>query len=256
MTYQADCISEFVSQEEPLSLEDLTRRIRVSCEGVRKAGLTALDHALNAGDDLNEVQRRVSIPWKRWLRENCRFVAVSTALLYQRLARHRAQIETEMARSPDFTLRDARLLLTTPRSQNGRSAPKPELVAAMKRAKAAGRDEEITASLIALEFLPFLRVMPSSWRPQLTMRLRKLGDPGQKLDDADIKASETLRRALSFVKIAKTDPKITPPLATANRNEALVALESLFVQITRAGLDLNDIAIIRSSVKREKRRAA
>jgi hypothetical protein len=229
------------------SLEELARRVRTSCQAARAAWSNALGHTLDAGDALNEAQNRVSTGWKRWLRENC-LLGVSTAQLYQQLARHREEIEAEMARVPDLSLRAARKLISEPSPRGDRSPPKPELVAAMQRAT----DAQLTEAFTALGLPKFLRAMPPAWRSQMAARVRRLGDP----DEPDIKASEILRRALSLIKIAKTTPGITPTVASSNENEALAALRQLFVLITRAGLDLNELAIIRSSAKREKKRAA
>src|SRR5262245_45619571 len=80
-----------------VSLEDLARQIRAGLELARRERCNALHRDLDIGDALLEAQARVSSGWKRWLRENC-FLSVRTALLYQRLARHRTEIEAEIER--------------------------------------------------------------------------------------------------------------------------------------------------------------
>jgi hypothetical protein len=234
--------------QDSVPLEELARQIRTWVAEIRRACLTALDHALDCGDALNEAQSRVSTGWKRWLRENC-LLGVSTAQLYQQLARHREEIEAETARVPDLSLRAARKLIAKPPPRGDRSPPKPELVAAMQRATNA----QLLEAFTALGLPKFLQTMPPAWRSQMAARVRRLGDP----DEPDIKASEILRRALSLIKIAKTTPGITPAVANSNENEALAALRQLFALLLRMGIDLNDVAIIRSSAKREnKKRAA
>jgi hypothetical protein len=232
------------------TLDELAGHVRVCCEAIRKAGLTALDHALNAGDDLNEAQTRVSTNWKRWLRENCGFVAVSTALLYQRLARHRPTIEAAMLSNSDFTLRDARRLLTAPGSNN-RPPPKPVLVAAMKRAT----DAELTEAFVALGLPVFLRTMPAKWRSELSARLRqRLESPARGDLEAALKATEILRRALGLIKNVKGDPKISPAVAASNEKEAISALHALLTWAVSHGLSVNDVAIVKSDIKHESRR--
>jgi hypothetical protein len=99
------------AQAEP-SLDDLARQIRTWVAEIHQACLTALGHAMDCGDALNEAQSRISGGgWKRWLRENC-LLGVSTAQLYQQLARHREEIESEILRVPDLSLRAARRLIT------------------------------------------------------------------------------------------------------------------------------------------------
>jgi hypothetical protein len=84
-----------------LDVEELAATIRREFEEVRRAGCNALHHAMKAGDALNDAQERITGNWKRWLRENC-FVSVRTAFLYQRLARHRDQIEAAMSAYPSI----------------------------------------------------------------------------------------------------------------------------------------------------------
>jgi crossover junction endodeoxyribonuclease RuvC len=104
-----------VSIPQQERLETLAERIRAACQAAQKAWSNALGHALDAGDALNEAQRHVLIGWKPWLEEN--HICVSTAQLYQQLARHRAELEAEMARVPGLGLRMGRKLIAKPKSQ-------------------------------------------------------------------------------------------------------------------------------------------
>jgi hypothetical protein len=97
--------------ENASSLTELAREIREACQAARRSGLTALDHIFRAGEALSKAQEQVTGNWKRWLRENC-FLGVSTALLYQRIAHHRGEIETKAKEDPSFSLRAARRLIT------------------------------------------------------------------------------------------------------------------------------------------------
>jgi hypothetical protein len=224
------------------SLDDLAVRIRAEFTAVRKAVGLTIDHAMIAGDLLNDAQKRVSISWKKWLIGNR--LAVSTAFLYQRLARHRSVIEAAMASNPDFGIADARRLTTTPKPRP--ASEKPDLVKAVERAT----DTEITEALRAMTFLKFLRVMPPGWRRQLEMRLQRHTGPAE---NVELKATEILRRALSLIAIG-TDT--SPAAHTANEMEAMNALRGLLAWAANRKLSVNDIAIVQSDAKHASRRAA
>jgi hypothetical protein len=98
------------------NLADLAERIRVELQAAKIAWNNALGHALNIGQALLAAQPLVSGNWKRWLRDNCA-LSVSTAQLYQQLARHRDEIEAEISRAPDLSLRAARRLISKPKSE-------------------------------------------------------------------------------------------------------------------------------------------
>jgi hypothetical protein len=96
------------------NLNDLADRIRAELQAAKTAWHNALGHALNVGQALLDAQLLVSGNWKRWLRDNCS-LSVSTAQLYQQLARHRDEIEAEISRTPELSLRAARRLISKPK---------------------------------------------------------------------------------------------------------------------------------------------
>jgi hypothetical protein len=57
------------------------------------------------------------------------------------------------------------------------------------------------------------------------------------------------------MKIATKTPGITPAVAAANEKEAITALRQLGVVLASAGVDLNEIAIMHSTVKARRRAA-
>jgi hypothetical protein len=128
------------SASQPSTLDELAFRVRKSHHAAQAAWSNALDHLLDAGDALNEAQSRVSSNWKRWVRENC-FLGVSTALLYQQLARHRSEIKDALAEHPDLSLRAARRLIAKPKP-----TPAPELEPA-DNAKPAETPSAIASTL-------------------------------------------------------------------------------------------------------------
>jgi hypothetical protein len=158
------------SNSDESVLEQLARQIREHREAARRVGLTLLGHLLDAGDALNEAQQRVSTGWKRWLRENC-FLSVSTAQLYQQLARNRTEIEEKLRNDPDLSLRAARRLITK-RSSNKSTqrTPPPEQPSLTFLTLLALSDEEWRTALEAMPFERFLRIMPPAWRPLLEAR--------------------------------------------------------------------------------------
>jgi hypothetical protein len=108
-------ISDFFPARQ--ELDDLARRIRAALQASRPERCNALHHDLDIGDMLTEVQAQVTTGWKRWLRENC-FLSERTALLYQQLARHRTEIEAEIERVGELSLRAARRLIAKPDKEN------------------------------------------------------------------------------------------------------------------------------------------
>jgi hypothetical protein len=111
MTHESNAANP--APQEHLSLDDLAHRIRTEFAAVRKAAGLTLGHAMTAGDYLNQAQERVTTNWKKWLHDN--HIIVSTAQLYQQLARYRPVIEAAMALNPDLSIRDARRLTSTPK---------------------------------------------------------------------------------------------------------------------------------------------
>jgi hypothetical protein len=97
---------------ERQDLTALATRIRIELQAAKTAWRNALGHALNVGQALLDAQPLVSGNWKRWLRDNCS-LSVSTAQLYQQLARHRDEIEAEISRTPELSLRAARRFIKT-----------------------------------------------------------------------------------------------------------------------------------------------
>ena len=199
------------------TLDELAQRVRASCQAARGAWSNALGHVLDAGDALNEAQGRVSTGWKQWLKNNC-FLGVSTALLYQQLARHRAEIEAEIERVGELSLRAARRLIAEPVKKE--SKPKPDLMVAWNRAT----PEELTRHLDAVTVMGLLRVISRAFRRELEGRLRK-----EKTEDASephYKLTMALRTALGCVKIAD-DPQTSRAVALSQEKAALNALRGL-----------------------------
>jgi len=101
-------VSPTVAQDD---FDALSKLIRDAHREVQSAGGALLHHAMAAGDGLNAAQEKVSGNWKSW--EYC-FLSVHTALVYQRLARHREQIEAELERAGQLSLRAALRLIAKP----------------------------------------------------------------------------------------------------------------------------------------------
>jgi hypothetical protein len=157
-------------------LAALAGRIRAECQAAQRAWSNALGHVLDAGDLLIQAQRHVSTNWKAWLREHC-FMGVSTAQLYQQLARHRQEIEAELSRAPGLTLRGARHLI----KQAAKKAEKPtkekstkrstELVTSLAALWGAASPEDRMAFLDEITLGDLLEVMPASWKVEIERRV-------------------------------------------------------------------------------------
>jgi hypothetical protein len=157
-------------------LDELARRVRDARKAAQEAGATVLHRYLDAGDALNEAQKRVTTGWKKWLKQDCS-LSVRTAFLYQQLANHRAEIEVHAAteQAGDLSLRAAVRLISKPRSAqprdgdlsgrggDGLEEPAPELT-----------DEQVLAALTAANRGVgwFIANMPAGWREVLQARLR------------------------------------------------------------------------------------
>jgi hypothetical protein len=177
--------------------------------------------------------------WKRWLRESC-FLGVSTALLYQRIARRRAEIEANAKEDPSFSLRAARQLLTKEpnKKQKAPPRPKPTLQAAWN---AAAPSERATV-LARMALADLLQTLP----PALRARFYAAGKaPSENAPEGEtlLRASETLRRAISLLKHP----------SAPNSHEAAAALQALSRML--GGFDIDEITIVQRHAK-AKRRAA
>jgi len=105
------------STAHQVDLPALADRIRAEHQAVQAAMRNGVTHALAAGDGLVQAQSQVpSGQWARWLKENC-FFSVRTAQLYMQLAGNRGDIEAEISRAPDLSLRAARRLISKPKSE-------------------------------------------------------------------------------------------------------------------------------------------
>jgi hypothetical protein len=230
--------------ENASSLTELAHVIREACQAARQSGLTALDHIFRAGEALNKAQEQGTCNWKQWLRESC-FLGVSTALLYQRIARHRAEIEIEAKANPNFSLRAARQLITrepkeTTRKQKAPPRPKPTLQDAWN---AAAPSERATV-LARMPLNDLLNVLPPLMQRRFEATSGKPDMPRKAPEGApDLRASETLRRAISLAR-SGTEFEIAEAMA------ALRALDRMF-----AGAGIDEFTLIRKGAK-AKRRAA
>jgi hypothetical protein len=159
----------FPERNSVVILDELAHRIRESRRAAQEAGAALLHHSLDAGDALNEAQKRVSTGWKNWLRQNC-FLSVRSALVYQQLAKHRAEIEALIAQVGELSLRGALRLISAPRPKaaeaKAENAPEPRPPELMLS------DAQLITQLTARGLDWFVANMPDAWREELQRRLR------------------------------------------------------------------------------------
>jgi hypothetical protein len=230
-------------------LEHLAHQVRAGLELARRERCNALHHDLAVGDALLEAQARVSTGWKRWLRENC-FLSVRTALLYQQLARHRAEIEAEIERVGELSLRAAVRLLAKPKSESETSKPeKPNPVARAVANLRALSDVQLTAVWTVYGLTPFLRTISADMRSELERRIAGLRSHTKGDGPVLLRESEVLRFALSQVRIAVMS-ETTPANSKLAEEQALQALRAL--ARTLADVDTDCVTLINSYAK-EKR---
>jgi hypothetical protein len=103
-------------QESTNDLAALASSIRARLQDIKKSCVTALRIALDVGKTLNQVKEQVpDKEWGKWLRDNC-FLSVRSAQLYMQLADHRDEIEAEIARFDELSIRQARKLIAKPKT--------------------------------------------------------------------------------------------------------------------------------------------
>ena len=125
-------------------LAEFAQRIRSALQASRADRCNALHHDLEVGEALIEAQDHVTTGWKSWLGENCP-LSVRTGMLYMQLARHRAEIEAEIERVGELSLRAAVRLVTKKKLPEPESTepPKPAaVVIAISKATDAGLSGE------------------------------------------------------------------------------------------------------------------
>jgi len=256
--------------QECVPLEELARRIRDGHQAIHQAiqaarGLT-LDQAMDVGDAALVVKARVP-SLKGWLIENR--IVVSTTLLYAQLAAHRTKIEITRKGNPDFSLRDARRLITKkrpPKPAGNKGSAAKETSAAADAAAVEAEDEaldpavmRVLAALRALSdtqasevFNSYtleatFRVIPrASWRLELARHIFGLpSKDGLVL----LRESEVLRKALSLVRIA-AKPETMSPNTAAYEREALAALRALTAAI--GDIDTDSVTIICKHAKENR----
>jgi hypothetical protein len=240
-------------------LHELAQIIEELRAAEREAGRNALRIRLDIGSALLAVQERLtsdddpvqrvapsrSLGWKRWLRLNCPSFSVRTAFLYQQLARHRSEIEREIARTGEMSVREAVRFVTAPSPRQPKK-PTPDLVAALRKASAG----EVAAALESRGFNFFLQAIPAAFRPQLEERIVSLrADKGEPV----LKVTSILRKALSLIKVASA-PGTSAAVGRANEQEALVALRQLNGLLISGGFDLNDLVVNAQKTTSEPRR--
>jgi hypothetical protein len=229
-------------------LPTLAKIIRNEHRAVHSAGAALLHHAMAAGDALITAQAKVAGNWKLWLRENC-FLGVRTALIYVRLARHRAVIEAELGRVGDLSLRAALRLIAEPRSgeKTKKKTAELSLIDYWKRAPATER----TIFLDAIGIDGIRRAASFDLFRKLRDQLRI-----DRVDsDPNTMITNLLRKALSHIAIADA-PQTSGPVAAGNVAEALNSLRGVVKKLSVTDHDYHDIEVGIARAARAKRQRA
>jgi hypothetical protein len=233
---------------QDLPLPTLAKTIRDEHRAVQAAGGALLHHAMNAGDALTVAQEKVSGNWKSWLHENC-FLSVHTALVYQRLARHREQIEAEVERAGDLSLRAALRLIVKPRGEAKKAAKnQPTLLENWKRASDIERttllDHVGVDGIRRAASVDFLRKL------QERVRVEKVNS------NPDALITDLFSKALSLIVTADA-PETSKSVADSNIHEALNSLRMVVKKLGASQHTYHDISVgISAGKARATRRAA
>src|SRR5262249_54804932 len=190
-------------------LADLARQIRDHHRQIQRTlGLT-LGQMLDTGDLLIAAQGLVQSNWKKWLRTEC-FLGVSTAQLYQQLARHRHAIEGELSRFRDLTLRAARRLIaaktskpTKATTETSTAAPAPTLLelwgAASNDARRAFLEQVGVPGLLA--------VLSDSMKSDLAQRCFGAAASSSALSEKEKRKLKTIGRKVSTQRLREIPPE-------------------------------------------------
>jgi hypothetical protein len=126
-------------------LDHIAARINTAIAAGEDMTRNALRFYLNAGADLIAAKERMPNDeretWGTWLERNCPRVGMRTAQIYMQLARRRDDIEYELKRNPDLSLRVARRLVMNSR--------KNQRLRAKRRQGANPEDSEIPDWVLA-----------------------------------------------------------------------------------------------------------
>ena len=187
---------------------------------------------MNAGDALIAVKPKVlalNVSWQRWLRENC-LTALSTAQLYIQLAEHRAEIEAEIQRGVELSLRSARRLIST----KAPKCSKPPVTPLRKAVWVGATPEDRRAFLDSIGMEAVLQALSPSARAELHRRVA--GQHAAKTSALSETIAAGLRQALSLQKAARSEAG--PAMGVAP------ALNAINNKLAAAGFDLNYIRVV------------
>jgi hypothetical protein len=231
------------------SIDEIATVVRDEIRQAQEAWRNALHHAMAAGDALIIVQPKVAgrgLRWKKWLKENC-FVSDRTAMLYVQLARHRDDIEAEIQRGVELSLRGARRLISGSNksgkpAQSARSSPLSSL------AWSSATPEERRHFVSEVGLVAWLTAMPPTWRSELEHRIDGLRTASTKTNAFDATISKALRQALSLQKTATQKDNTSASVAAA--------LNGIINKLNAVGLDLNDVGVVVRAASATRKRAA
>jgi len=196
---------------------------------MQEAWRNALRLALDAGDALTAAKLQVPEgEWRRWLRANC-FLSVRTAELYRQLAAHREQIEAELERVADLSLRAARRLIMVKRKrEEGDGEPKPVVFRTLAEAWQAASEIERRGLLDRIGRAGLCQTMSPSLRAEMV-------DAVLGLEIANASTSSSLAVGLTrLLKVA---------LSSTHEGERLAALGRLAQRLDSSGRSLHDLVI-------------
>jgi hypothetical protein len=236
---------------EDRDLSKLARIIRAehiavgeASANARAASANALGHGMAAGDALIAVRSQLRRgTWLTWLKENCRHVSRSTALLYIQLAEHRADLDAHFQCVGNSSIGAARRFLSGDKTKTAKPSQSP-----LSAHDWLAASPEMRSAFLAQIGLPaVLGAMPPAWRLILEERIAGVRSrPGNKSP----KASLALRQALS---LAKTITAAGISSEKPDVNQMIVALNQVVALFAKDGVDLTEIDV---TAPKARRRAA
>jgi hypothetical protein len=124
MTKSQEIAADIAAQGQAgQSLDALVKNIHGDMLLLKETMGSAARLALNIGGGLREAQKQVDLgKWERWLEDNFA-LSKRSAQRFMQLAEHRAEVEAELAASPDLSLRAAVRLITVTKPKRHTVSP-------------------------------------------------------------------------------------------------------------------------------------
>jgi hypothetical protein len=172
-----------------------------------------------------------------------------TALVYQRLARHRERIEAELERAGDLSLRAALRLIAEPRTSEKKKAAAVQLSLIDHWKRTPSTERTIFLDAIGIDGIRKAASLDLFRKLKEQLRIDRADS------DPNTMITNLLRKALSHIAIADA-PQTSAPVADGNVAEAIASLRGAVKKLSAIDRDYHDIEVGIAAARARRRRAA